>query len=128
MTRDEFKRLPYLVMEHHVVAAGFGRATVSKFVDCGVLVRICPAGCGQARYQKKQLGQLLHWGDLLDNRDWNQEPALLSIKAVMRWTGWSDTTLSNMAAAGGLSFVKPAGSGKGKFLKSDVARLIGLDF
>ncbi len=127
MTREEFKQLPHLVREHDVVAMGYGRNTVHKFVDCGVLVRVCPKGCGQARFQKRQLANLLKWEDCVDVAAFRQERPMLEAKAVQRWTGWSEATLGNIAAAGGLSFVKPPGAGKGKFLKQEIAKLIGLE-
>ena len=125
MTRDEFKQLPHLIREPEVVALGFGRRTVLKFVDCGVLARICPAGCGEARYQKKQCANLLHWEDLLDTEAFRMEPPALELKAVIRWTGWDERTLTKMVKARGLTFVKPPGAGKGKYLKGEIATLIG---
>ena len=127
MTRKEFEAAPWLVMEHHLAGLGYGRATLGKFVDCGTLNKICPKGCGQGRYQKRQIAHLVKWPDCLAEavRAFGQEPALMPAKAVMRWTGWSDTTLGNIAGAGGLSFVKPPGAGQGKFLKDEVAKLIG---
>ena len=127
MTREQFRQLPHLLMEHHVVALGYGRATVAKFVDCGVLKRICPKGCGQARYQKRQLAQLLKWEDLLELALFVKEPPLIPAKTVRRWTGWSETTLTNMTDAGGLDYVKPPGAGKGRFRKGEIEKLIGFD-
>ena len=127
MTREQFKALPHLVREQDVRALGYGRQTVAKFVDCGVLLRMSPAGCGQARYQKRQLAQLLKWEELLDTAGFHREPPMLDLKAVQRWTGWTDTTVMQIVRAGGLAFVKPPGSGHGKFLKKEVAALIGFE-
>lgn len=127
MTKKEFEVLPQLLMEHHLAAVGYGRATVAKFVDCGVLERICPKGCGQARYQKRQVAQILKWEECLvaARGAFVLEPALMPPKAVRVWTGWSETTLGKIAHAGGLSVVRPPGTRRGKFRKDEVAKLIG---
>ena len=126
MNQEQFRQLPHLVMLHHLNELGYGRPTVSKFVDCGVLVRVSPKGSGKARYQKRQVAALLKWEGLLDTSGFAQEKPMMDAKAVMRWTGWSDTTLANIARAGGLTLVKPPGAKKGKFQKSEIAALIGL--
>lgn len=128
MTRKEFEALPWLVMEHHLVALGYARWTVLKFADCGVLTSVRPAGAGQARYRKRQVAQLIHWdGEWVAAAmiEWGREPAVIPLKTVMRWTGWSDMTLSKIGKARGLTVVKPPGSDHGKFLKEEVGRLIG---
>ena len=51
----------------------------------------------------------------------------MQIKAVHRWTGYSEMTLSAIGKAGEVGFVKPPGAGAAKFLKADVARLIGFE-
>lgn len=128
MTRESFKQLPHLLQRHEVEAAGFGRQTIEKYVDAGVLTLVQPAGCGQARFQKRQLAQLLNWEDLLDASGFAEEPPAMSLKAVLRWTGWDDRTLAKIVRAGGLTLVKPPGSGAGKYLKSEVAALLGFKF
>jgi len=127
MTKEDFKKLPYLVMEHDIVACGLGRATIGKYVENGILARVCPAGAGQAKYRKKQLAQLLQWEGLLEPELFRREKPLLEAKAVTRWTGWSDTTLGKIVQARGLTFVKPPGAGKGKYLKQQIAVLIGME-
>jgi hypothetical protein len=127
MTQAEFKQLPYLLLRHQVVACGYGRAQLDKFVDCGVLRRVQLTGLEQHRYQKKQLAELLGWGELLEAADFLAEPPLLAVKAAQRWTGLSDTVLAQVRSAGGLTFVKPPGAGNGKFLKREIAGLIGFE-
>ena len=127
MTKEEFKRLPHLLAEADVVALGYSPRTIAKFVECGVLVKVKPAGCGAARYQKKQVAQMLQWEELLEPAGFMAEPPFMQIKAVHRWTGYSENTLAMIGKAGGIKFVKPPGAGTGKFLKSGVARLIGFE-
>lgn len=121
--------LPGLVMEAKAGEMGYGRATVSKFVACGVLKQVKPPGARQAKYQKKQLAHLLEWGDLIgpDEAAFRLEPPLLGAKAVRQWTGWCDDTLAMIVRAKGLTFKKPPGAGKGKFLKREIAGLIGFE-
>ncbi len=125
MTKEQFKALPHLLQEADVVALGYSPRTISKFVDCGVLVRVKPKGTSAARYQKRQLAQMLQWE--LEVGEFQKEPQFMQTKAVHRWTGYSENTLTAIAKAGGITFVKPPGSGAGKFLKTDVARLIGFE-
>ena len=127
MTKDDFKKLPYLVLEHQVVAVGYCRSAVAKFVDCGVLTQVKPAGAGLARYQKKQLAQLLQWEELLEPKEFAKERPLMDAKAVQRWTGWGEESLVKLVKAGGLKLVKPPGCGRGKFLKTEIGRLIGFE-
>ena len=127
MTREQFKGLPYLVQETEVRALGYSWSTVAKFVACGVLVKIKPAGTQAARFQKKQLAQLLRWEELLEPLVFRAEPPLMQIKTVQRWTGYSENTLTAIGKAGGIQIVKPPGAEVGKFLKADVARLIGFE-
>jgi len=127
MTKDDFKKLPYLVMEHDVMACGLGRATIGKYVENGILARVQPVGAGQAKYRKKQLAQLLQWEELLEPALFRKEKPLLDAKAVTRWTGWSEMTLQKIVLAGGLKFMQPPGSGKRKYLKWEIGQLIGLE-
>lgn len=127
MTRKEFEALPWLLQRHHLEELGYSKRTLGKFVDCGTMMQIRPKGSGQARYQKRQVAQLLKWEDCIASAlaDFKREPASMPGKAVQRWTGWSDTTLTHIASARGLTFVKPPGAAHGKFLKDEVAKLIG---
>lgn len=129
MTREEFKKLPHLVMEGAVVELGYGRRTIAKFVDSNVLRKIQPAGAGHGKYQKKQVAQLLGvgWTELLDEAAFRKEPQFMGAKAVNYWTGYCETTLKKIADAGGLTFRKPPGMGKGRFLKAEIAKLIGFE-
>ncbi len=127
MTKEQFKALPHLLREADVVALGYSPRTIRKFVECGVLVRVKPAGISAGRYQKRQLAQLLKWDDLLETARFREEKPLMQIKAVHYWTGYSENTLKAISKAGGIRFVKPPGAGAGKFLKSGVAALIGFE-
>lgn len=127
MTREQFRCLPYLLAAADVVAMGYSERSLIKFVECGVLVKVQPCGMQNARFQKKQLAQLLNWDELLDVAAWKVEPLFMRVKAVQLWTGYSENTLTKIAAAGGLGFVKPPGMFGGKFLKPDVAKLLGFE-
>lgn len=127
MTREEFRRLPHLVQEGDVQRMGYSARTVAKFVECGVLARVQPKGTGSARYQKRQLAQLLGWEELLEGKAFEQEPPLLPTKAVHRWTGFSENTLAKTADAGALRRVQPPGASTAKYLKADVAAMIGFE-
>jgi len=113
-------------MAHHVVTIGYGRATLEKFVDCGVLRRIRPPGCDQNRYQKKQIALLLDWPELvdLDQARFAREPMLLRPCVVREWTGWSESSLLRMVDAGGLKSQRFA-LGESRFLKKEIAELLG---
>jgi hypothetical protein len=127
MTQAEFKALPYLLLEHQVAALGYDRRTVAKFADCGVLHKVEPAGSGHARYQKRQLAQLLGLEATLELAEFRREPLLMSLKSVRRWTGFTEETLAKIVQAGGLRRVQPPGSSHGKYLKEQIARLIGFE-
>lgn len=127
MTREQFKALPHLVRETDVKALGYSASTLDKFVSCGVLKKIKPPGTHSARFQKKQLAQLLHWEELLDVAAFKAEPPFMQVKAVQRWTGFSENTLTNLAHAMGNGTVKPPGARTVKFLKATVAEWIGFE-
>ena len=127
MTKEQFRALPYLVQPIDVVQMGYGPATVDKFVDCGVLNKIKPAGTQFVRFQKRQLALLLRWAELLEPKLFQEEPPLMRIKSVHLWTGYSMNTLTAIGRAGGIGIVKPVGMSQVKFLKADVARLIGFE-
>ena len=76
------------MQEGDVQRMGYSARTVAKFVECGVLARVQPKGTGSARYQKRQLAQLLGWEELLEGKAFEQEPPLLPTKAVHRWHGF----------------------------------------
>ena len=115
-----------MLMAHQVVTIGYGRATLEKFVDCGVLKRIRPAGCDQNRYQKKQLALLLDWPDVVDADEakFAQEPLLMRPCIVREWTGWGETMLLRIADAGGLK-VQRIALGERRFHKREIAELLG---
>ena len=129
MTQADFKSLPFLLLEHQVAKLGYDRRTLGKLVDCAVLSRIAPKGCTQGRYQKRQLAQLLHWEHLLaaDEAQFRQLAPLLPLKPVRTWTGYTEETLSGIVHAHGLTLVKPPGMSQGKFLKAEIAKLIGFE-
>lgn len=127
MTQSEFKALPHLLQETDVVKLGYSARTIAKFVDCGVLRKVMPAGTHSARFQKKQLAELLQWTELLEPGAFQAEPPFMQIKAVQRWTGYAENTLTAIGKGGELHLVKPPGSGTGKFLKAEVAKLIGFE-
>lgn len=127
MTHAEFRQLPYLLLEHQVALAGYDRRTLAKFVECGVLTKVQPAGSGFARYQKRQLALLLGWEALLETADFAAERPLMGYKPVHRWTGFAEGTLEHIVHAGGLTRVKPPGATQGKYRKQEIARLIGFE-
>jgi hypothetical protein len=126
MNKAEFAQMPCLLMAHQVETIGYGRATLEKFVDCGVLKRIRPPGCDQNRYQKKQLALILDWPDVVaaDEAKFGREPLLLRLCAVREWTGWSESTLLRMADAGGLK-VQRIAKGERRFHKQQIGELMG---
>jgi hypothetical protein len=129
MTKKEFQNQPGLVMEKDVVSLGYARATLEKFVACGILAKVKPAGCSQARYRKRQLAQLMEWNEIvaLDEQLFKREPLLMRRKAVLRWTGVSKGTLAKLIDAGTLRHVQPAGFAEGKFPKEQIAALLGME-
>lgn len=129
MTRNEFIQQPGLVMEKKVISLGYARATVGKYVDCGVLKRIKPPGCHHAHYQKRQLALLMGWQEIVarDDEEFAKEPLLMRRKAVLRWTGFSKETLGNIVDHRALRMVQPAGAKQGLFLKEQIAALIGME-
>ena len=128
MTKDEFRQLPLLIQEHHVMeASGYARNTVRKLVDCGVLRLVKPKGCHQGRFQKRQVARLLKWEEAVETDALKREPALMLEKSVRAITGYSTATLDQLVAAGALSFVRPAGISVGRFRKAEIARLVGFE-
>lgn len=129
MTKEDFRKLPGLVQEHDVVTCGLSRATIGKYVEHGILLKVCPPGAGQGRYRKKQLAQLLGWGEVMaaDLAAFRKEKPLLELKAVLRWTGWDDRTMGKIVQARGLTLVQPPGAGKRKFLKQQLAGWLGFE-
>ena len=128
MTQTEFKSLPLLLFEHHVIEiTGYARNTLRKMTDCAVLNLVKPKGCGQARYQKKQIAQLVGWEGLLkeDQSAWSREALLLPEKTVTRYTGFSADTLRKISHAGGLNVLRPAGIGSGRYRKVQISELVG---
>ena len=128
MTKAEFQELPGLLMEHQVIALGYSRATLEKFVACRVLQAIQPPGSGQKRFQKRQLALLMGWKDMndLDEQKFAAEPLLMRSKAVQWYTGMSETSLGKLVSARTLRLVRPPGSREGKYLKEQIAVLVGM--
>ena len=126
MTRDEFNRLPQLVTLRHIEALGYGRATVIKLCDCGVLNAVKLRGDHRTRYQKRQVAALVKWEDPAPAAQFALEKPLMETKAVQRWTGWDRGTLSQLVESGSLTLMKPPSAGKGKYLKEEIAAIIGL--
>ena len=128
MTQKEFQGLPWLLKEQQVEALGYDRRTLRKMVDCQVLKKVSLPGCGQGRYQKRQLALLLRWDHLLqeDMERFKSEPPLMMLKAVQGWTGFAEETLSKIMQAQGLTAIRPPGVNQGKFLKAEVAGLLGV--
>lgn len=55
-----FRREPLLMPEKQVtVWTGYARDTLARMVASGALGQVRPAGTGQARYQKRQVGALI---------------------------------------------------------------------
>lgn len=128
MTKPEFQSWPWLLFEHQVRrATGYAAGTVEKLVDCGVLESVRPDGCGQRKVRKVQVARMLKCENWLDIERWRSEPEFMGTKSVSAWTGYSASTLSKLVEAGALDMVRMAGLSRGKFLKRQVARLIGLE-
>jgi len=49
MTKEQFRALAHLLTEAEVVALGYDKRTLKKFVACGVLVAVKPPGTDRAR-------------------------------------------------------------------------------
>lgn len=127
MTERDFQQWPWLLREHQVLGVlGYGRATLSKMVECGHLRVVQPAGCGERRYQKVQVALLAGWSIEAGATLFTRERALMGEKGVRAWTGYAGGTLERMVAAGGLRRIRLAGLGGGRFRKLDVGELIGL--
>jgi len=129
MNRKEFQRAPGLLREKDAIGLGYARCTLMKYVDCHVLRRIKPPGCGQAHYQKRQLAQLLDWPEVVaaDEEQFSREPQFMRRKAVRRWTGLDRETLAKLVDHSVLKPVQPPGTGEAKYLKSQIAALIGME-
>jgi hypothetical protein len=129
MTKKEFVNGPGLLMEKEVVSLGFARPTIEKFVELGVLKKVKPVGCSQARYQKRQLALLLEWTDVAAGVEqaFAAEPQMMGRKEVLQWTGMSKETLDKMAEKGGLRAVRLPGCNQGKYRKADIAAMLGLE-
>ena len=129
MTTQDFSRLPLLLDRNDVVRAlGYSWNTVAKMIDSGILRGVRPAGCHWFRYQKVQVAKLAGLGDTLAYaaRQMQDEPLLMGEKSVCNWTGYAPHTLARIVRAGGLTLVKPPGNGTGRYLKLQIADLVGL--
>lgn len=127
MTHEEFKRLPFLLMEYQATEVmGYAPRTLWKLVACGHLEEVQPAGSGTRRFRKVQVALLagLDWEDGAE--EFAREPFMMKEQSVCRWTGYAPKTLCKIAQAGGLVLVRPAGMETGKFRKVEVAELLGL--
>ena len=125
MTREEFIKLPLLLTAGQAAACGYSRRTLLKYANNEILRLVCPAGCVQRRFQKKQLAQLLGWEDALNLPAWRREPPLLTLNAVCQWTGYDSHQVSKITKAGGLSVVNAAGIGRNRYRKTEVQEWIG---
>jgi len=126
MTREEFRALPYLVTHKMIARCGYSPQTLEKYAECAILRVIQPKGCGQRRFQKVQLADLLGWMDTIDRNAWRAERPLMALGAVQRWTGFDPHTLNAIARARGLTIVQPGGIGERKFRKEEIGGWIGL--
>lgn len=115
--------------EKDATGLGYARCTLAKYVDCQVLRRIKPPGCTQAHYQKRQLAQLMDWPEAVaaDEEQFKREPQFMRLKAVRRWTGLDKETLAKLVARQVLKTVQPPGTEQVKYLKSQIAALIGME-
>lgn len=128
MTREQFQELPWLLLPHQVrLVVGYAPATVLKLMDCGVLKVVQPAGSQQSKVQKIQVAQLVKLVEWLDWERWKAEPALMGEKAVTAWTGYAGRTLKKMVEAKSLELIRPAGLNGGRYRKTQVGKLIGLE-
>lgn len=126
MTRAEFIALPYLLTPGQAARCGYSLRTLDKYAENGLLMVVCPPGCTQRRFQKRQFAELLDWSDTLDLKAWAREKPLLSINAVTQWTGYDKHTILQILRAGGLVAVNPAGLGTAKYRKQAIGEWIGL--
>lgn len=126
MTKDEFTALPYLLTPGQVVSCGYSPTTLRKYTEHGVLRVVLPTGCGQRRFEKRQLAQMLGWTGTLDLKAWAAEKPLLGFGAVHWWTGYEESTIRKIVEAGGLVAIKPGGLGYEKYRKEQIGAWLGL--
>jgi hypothetical protein len=127
LNRTQFQALPWLLLQYQVQeATGYDRSTLSKLIDCGVLEVIRSNGCRQTKLRKIQIAKLLKLEDWLDRERWEDEPHLMTLKAVCHWTGYSVNTIHKMVRGGELDLVRPAGIEHGRYRKRQIAELLGL--
>jgi excisionase family DNA binding protein len=127
MTSANFESLPWLLFEHQVLElTGYGRNTLEKLVDCGVLEAVKLAGSNQRRFRKTQVAALLALPEPKGAAAFQAEPFLMGEKAVMVWAGFTRKFLRQVVKAGALKMVRPAGLKHGRFQKREVAALLGL--
>lgn len=125
MSAPRLSQLPWLLFERQVIELiGYSRSTIDKLVDSGTLTAVKPAGCGQRRFQKIQVAQLLNVS--LSLEPFQRAPWLLPEKAFLQYTGYSRKTLREIVEAGGLRRIRPAGLAGARYYKSELARLLGL--
>lgn len=129
MSVAEFEGLAWLVFEGEAARAlGFSREYMRKLVECGVLQLVQPKGAGQGKLRKVQLAQVVRIDLSAEaRRFWEQEPLLMTPKAVMGWTGYNRATLEKIARAGGLTRIRfPGGEHAARYRKLEVAELMGV--
>ena len=127
MNAKQFQAAAFLLRECEVAElTGYAPGTIRKMIDNGVLHRVLPAGAVCAKFRKRQLAALCGLEmDAAAAQEFAKAAQMLSEKEVTRWTGYSGHTLERIVATGGLTFRRPAGAARGKFLKSEIAEMIG---
>lgn len=124
----KFKGLPWLVLEGQVIdLMGWGRNTLAKMADCGTLHLVKPPGCAQHRFRKIQLATILGVSLEAELEEFRREPLMMSEKATLRHTGYARNTLREIVSAGGLRVIRPAGLTNGRYRKTEIAQLLGLE-
>lgn len=125
MTREDFINLPYLLTPGQAAACGYSILTLDKYAANGILVVVRPPGCTLRRFQKRQLAQMAGWEDTLNWTAWRREKPLVSLAAVVQWTGISRNQVRAIVRAGGLTCVQPGGMGEGKYRREELGVWLG---
>lgn len=126
MSKVEFERLPWLLFRQQAGAVlGYSPYLMAKLIEARVLLLKKPAGAGRGKLMKRQVADLLRVDWSAPRREFEAEPALMTPKRVMAWTGYNKRTLAKIARAGGLRAVKlPGGEYATRFHREQVADLI----
>lgn len=126
MNVKEFQAAAFLLSEGQVCAiTGYAAHTVRKLADVGVLQAVKLRGATKGKFRKRQVAHLIGVAMGAEVLEFTRCAHLLTEKQVTRWTGYCGQALDAMVRAGGLTRRRPAGSGTGKFLKAEIAELIG---